>query len=181
MSIPSSLSPFDNYSGNVQVSSTSSAQITENTSCKRNPKALDVIYITTSQSSFKAISANLKDRAKNVGVPMEVLEVEAFEGDSDQEKIAALKACLHNLHRIGRIDQNTHPQARVFLGSSIKMSIARRCGHWQDRGAADSADVRQGDTNAASGILMELLTLPPNLCPLSVSVDRYPFIPVRKH
>ena len=41
--------------------------------------------------------------------------------------------------------------------SSIKMSIARRCGRWQDGGAADSTDVRQGDTNAASGILIELL------------------------
>ena len=37
------------------------------------------------------------------------------------------------------------------------MSIARRCGRWQDGGAADSTDVRQGDTNAASGILIERL------------------------
>lgn len=39
------------------------------------------------------------------------------------------------------------------------MSIAKRCGRWQGGGAADSTNVRQGDSNAASGILLEFLKL----------------------
>ena len=38
------------------------------------------------------------------------------------------------------------------------MSAALRRGRWQGGGAADSTDVRQGATNAASGILIELLS-----------------------
>ena len=44
------------------------------------------------------------------------------------------------------------------LRGSIKMSVAERRDRWQGGGAADSTDVRQGDPNAASGILIEPLS-----------------------
>lgn len=43
------------------------------------------------------------------------------------------------------------------LRGSIEMSVAERRGRWQGGDAADSTDVRQGDPNAASGILIEPL------------------------
>jgi hypothetical protein len=45
-----------------------------------------------------------------------------------------------------------------ILRSSIKMSAAKRRGRWQGGAAAGSTQVRQGVPNAASGILIELLS-----------------------
>ena len=46
----------------------------------------------------------------------------------------------------------------AILSSSFKKSAAMRCGRWQDRGTAGNRDVQQGAPNAASGILIELLS-----------------------
>ncbi|MEO0313560.1 MAG: hypothetical protein RI928_16, partial [Pseudomonadota bacterium] len=56
MSIPPSSASFGKFSVADQIPSASLTQITEKTDCKRNPDALDVLYMTTSDSGFKDIS-----------------------------------------------------------------------------------------------------------------------------
>ena len=108
MSIPSLLSPFDHFSGSVRDPATSSAQVAENTARnQRNPRALDVFCITTRDTAFQEISEKLKIQARTSGVPMEVLYVEMLEGDTKNEKIAELRAYLHQLHQHGKIDEAT--------------------------------------------------------------------------
>jgi ankyrin repeat protein len=117
MSIPPSSTSFGKFSVADPIPSASLTQITEKTDCKRNPDALDVLYMTTSDSGFKDISVKLKNQAQSSGVPMEVLYVERLEGSSKKEKIARLRDDLHKLHQDGKIDENT--QIIIHLHGSI--------------------------------------------------------------
>ncbi len=78
-----------------------------NASCGRDPRALDVLYITSNQTFLKDISVNLKNHAQSSGVPMELVYVEDLGGAGKEEKIAAFRDHLGKLHDGGKIDEHT--------------------------------------------------------------------------
>jgi len=73
----------------------------------RNPNALDVLYITSTEYFLEDISKNLKEKAEKSNVPMEILYVEKLRGVDSKEKIYELKNCLKDFHGNGRIDEKT--------------------------------------------------------------------------
>ncbi len=73
----------------------------------RNPNALDVLLITSTEGFLQDGASQLENSAKLLQVPMHTLYVEDLTGYSKEEKVAALKAQLQELHRSGKIDAQT--------------------------------------------------------------------------
>lgn len=83
----------------------------------RNPNALDVLLITSTESFFQNDASRLECSAQVLQVPMQTLFVEHLAGSSKEEKNAALKRQLQELHQAGKID--VHTQVIISLHGSV--------------------------------------------------------------
>ncbi len=120
----------------------------------RHPNALDVLLITSNEDSHQTRATLLGDLAQLQQVPMQTLYVEQLAGSSKEEKIAALKQQLQELHRSGKIDAHTqviismhgtiydgphrlaNKPATFSIGTSDMVSLIRETG----RGVTPSSD-----------------------------------------
>ncbi len=83
----------------------------------RDPLALDVLYITSSEDFLDDISKNLKYKAEKLNVPMEILYVEQIKGRDKKEKISDLENQIRYFHENGKIDEKT--QIIILVHGSI--------------------------------------------------------------
>jgi len=117
MSISLPLSYTNPNLSNDQSLKLDSSEISELPSFGRNPCALDVIYITSTEDFLKDISGNLKKKADKSNVPLEIFYVEELTGYDQKEKISDLKSRLKDLHESGKFDEKT--QVIIHLHGSV--------------------------------------------------------------
>ncbi len=120
----------------------------------RNPNALDVLLITSTEEFLQDGAQELEHSAQTLQVPMQTVFVEQLAGTSKEEKSAALKQQLQALHQTGRIDADTQIIVNIHgsthdgphrlsnkihsfsIGTSELVSVIRESG----RGATPSPD-----------------------------------------
>jgi ankyrin repeat protein len=115
MSFPLSLP--STYSVMNQAPATDATTSSTQPTSGRNPRALDVIYITSTEGFLHDISQNLKKKAEKSKVPMEILYVENLKGSDREEKISDFKNYLKDFHEDGRIDEKT--QIIIHIHGSV--------------------------------------------------------------
>lgn len=89
MSFPLSLPSM--YSVMNQPPAVDATNASTKSASGRNPLALDVLYITSTENFFHDISQNLKKKADESKVPMKILYLENLKGSDREEKISDLK------------------------------------------------------------------------------------------
>ncbi len=83
----------------------------------RNPQALDMFFITSTEDFLMRQANALAHQAHQVGVPVGFKYVEELEGSSREEKNEDLKRLFMRLHQEGYIDD--HTQVIIHVHGSI--------------------------------------------------------------